>query len=73
MVVQKRKKEEKGKGWAPEEEEEPEGLRNILERLTDAVVGIGYTMEVWMRREEEKENVRGHPQLYVPLYIPCLL
>ena len=58
LVVQKRKKEEKGKGRAPEEEEEPEGLQDILERLTDAVVGIGYAMEVWMRREEEKEKKR---------------
>ena len=41
LVVQKRKKEEKGKGRVVEEEEEPEGLQNILERLTDAVVGIG--------------------------------
>ena len=53
LVVQKRKKEEKGEGCAAEEEEEPEGLQNILERLTDTVVGIGYAMEVWMRREEE--------------------
>src|ERR1700761_7345457 len=58
LVVQKRKKEEKGKGCAMEEEEEPEGLQNILERLTDTVVGIGYAMEVWMRREEEKEKKR---------------
>ena len=56
VVVQGRKKEEKGKGHAVEEEEEPEGLQNILARLTDAVVGIGYAMEVWMRREEEREK-----------------
>ena len=56
LVVQKRKKEEKGKGRVVEDEEEPEGLQNILERLMDTMVGIGYAMEVWMQREEEREK-----------------
>ena len=55
VVVRGRKKEEKGKGRVVEEEE-PEGLWDLLVRLTEAVEGIGYAMEARMRREVEREK-----------------
>ena len=64
-AVEQKQKKQKGKGKGKVEgmadgaECEQDRMMEMMERLTEAVEGIGYRMDMWMRRQEEKEKEKA--------------
>ena len=61
-AVEQKRKKQKGKGKGKVEgtadgaECEQDRMMEMMERLTEAVKRIEYRMDMWMRRQEEKEK-----------------